>query len=53
VQIRAASPFPLVPTVRDGFSGGGRNLIFNRDERGAISGFVPERSDRTAAWRQI
>ncbi|NDD62979.1 MAG: hypothetical protein EBZ36_03210 [Acidobacteria bacterium] len=51
VQIRAASPFSLVPTVRDGFSGGGRNLIFNRDERGAISGFVL--SDPTGRLRGV
>ena len=51
VQIRGLSPFPLVPTVRDGFSGGGRNFIFDRDKRGGISGFVL--SDPTGRLRGV
>lgn len=51
VQFRTSPPQPILPTVRDSFSSGGRNFSFNRDPRGVVKGFVL--SDPTGRLRGV
>ena len=39
VQYRNSPRISLLPTTRDGFSGAGRNFVFQRDARGRVRGF--------------
>ena len=51
VQFRTSPPQPILPTVRDSFSNGGRNFKFNRAPRGVVTGFVL--SDPTGRLRGV
>jgi len=39
LQYRTSPRISLLPTIRDGFSGAGRNFVFQRDARGRVRGF--------------